>query len=196
MSDVKERTVKGLALAAALAALCACRAPAARAQQRAEGDAHARDGRGAPLERGTLAEIKDKRAAMLVVGRSFAVDARAPSEVSAEDVRTMLDAPRPRVGLNAYRVIGARLNRYIRRYHSLTSVETRADADFFVVFEIMQERHSLIDGRPFSYGKLFVVTLGAGGTPRILWESKGDMLIAEDAAGDLIKALKESRGER
>ncbi|MDQ3907201.1 MAG: hypothetical protein M3268_02540 [Acidobacteriota bacterium] len=174
-------------LAVSLAALCACGVSAVRAQH---GDARA------AVERGSLEEIRYKRAMMLVVGRSFSVDARAPAEVSDEDVRTAIETARPRHSLSAYRLIGMKLNGYIRKYHSMTSVESRDEADFFVVFKIMQERHSLIDGRPITYGKLFVVTRGAGGEPRLVWESKGEMSIDDDAAGEFIRALKQVRGEQ
>lgn len=179
--------VRSLLIAASLAGLWACGALAVRGQH---GDA-----RGV-VERGSLEEIRDKRAMMLVVGRSFSVDARAPAEVSDEDVLTAMETARPRHSLSAYRLIGARLNGYIRKYHSMTSVESRDDADFFVVFKIMEERHSLIDGRPITYGKLFVVTRGAGGALRLVWESRGEMSIDDDAAGQFIRALKQVRGEQ
>jgi hypothetical protein len=135
---------------------------------------------------------------LLVAGRSFAVDARAPTEVSAEDVRRALEDDRAPTSLRAYRVVGGKLNAYIRKYESMTSVVTREEADFLVVFKVMQERHSHISPQTYSYGKLFVVERGAraGDKPRVLWESKGEMTLAEDAAGELIKALKEVRGEK
>jgi hypothetical protein len=181
--------VKSLSLIVVLLSLAACGAVAARAQGRPDGDAG--------FEYGTLAEIRDKRNMLLVVGRSFAVDARAPTEVSADDVRRALEDERAPTNQRAYRVVGTKLNSYIRKYRSMTSVESREEADFLVVFKIMQERHSYISGQPYSYGKLFVVVHGAreGDKPRLLWESKGEMALAEDAAGELIKALKEVRGE-
>jgi hypothetical protein len=182
-----ERARRSLTLVAALAAVCAFGPLAARAQHG--------DGR-VVVERGSLEEIRDKRAMMLVVDRSFSVDARAPAEVSDEDVRTAIETARPRHSLSAYRLIGAKLNGYIRKYHSMASVESRDDADFFVVFKITQERRSMIDGRLITYGKLFVVTRGAGGTARLVWESKGEMSIDAAAAGEFIKALKQVRGEQ
>jgi hypothetical protein len=105
---------------------------------------------------------------------------------------------RVRKNLNAYRVIATKLNKYARRYGTLTPVETREDADFIIVFKIMQEHRSLIDGQPYSYGKMFVVTRDGGDEdrPRLVWQSKGEMSLAEDAAGELIHALKAMRGER
>jgi hypothetical protein len=179
--------------AALLLALCLCALATARAQTRAAGDDHA------SIDHGSLEEIRDKRAMMLIVGRSFAVDARTPAEVSAEDVRTALETTRVRKTLSAYRLIANKLNKYIRKYRSMTSVETRGDADFLVVFKIMQEHRSLIDGQPFTYGKLFVVVAGGDGKwsrPRLIWQSKGEMSLAEDAAGALVKALKAMRGEK
>jgi hypothetical protein len=169
-----------------------CAAASTRAQARLAENGHA------SVARGSLAEIRDKRAALLIVGRSFAVDARAPAEVSAEDVRSALETMRVRKNLSAYRIIAAKLNKYARRYGTLTPVETREDADFIIVFKIMQEHRSLIDGQPYSYGKMFIVTRGSGDEdrPRLVWQSKGEMSLADNAVGELIHALKAVRGER
>ncbi|MFL6227983.1 MAG: hypothetical protein ACJ741_04295 [Pyrinomonadaceae bacterium] len=185
-------TVKSLSLIVVLLLWpCACGAGAARAQ-RTIGDADA------GFEYGTLAEIRDKRNMLLVAGRSFAVDARTPSSISAEDVRHALAEARRQTNLHAFRVVADKLNKYIVKYQSMTSVETREEADFLVVFKVMQERHSHVSDLTYSYGKLFVVVPGthAGDKPRVVWESKGEMTLVEDAAGDLIKALKEARGEK
>jgi hypothetical protein len=185
--------VRRLPVAAVLFALCACAAISLRAQSAAAKNDHA------SIEHGTLEEIRDKRAMLLIVGRSFAVDARAPADVSAEDVRSAMETTRVRKTLSAYRLIAVKLNKYIRKYHSMISVETRGDADFLIVFKIMQEHRSLIDGQPFTYGKMFVVVVRGddkGGRPRLVWQSKGEMSLAEDAAGELIKALKTVRGEK
>jgi hypothetical protein len=190
--SAKNLFARSLTFAVLLLALCACGAGVVRAQGKAaEAD-------GAGVEYGSLEEIKYKRSAMLLVGRSLSVDARTPTKVSAEDVRRALEEPRARINSNAYRIIGRKMNKYIRKYKSMTSVETRTDAEFFIIFKIMQERRSFIDNQPYSYGKLFVVVPGDGGArrPRVVWESKGVQMLAEDATGDLIKALKELRGEK
>jgi hypothetical protein len=190
--DVKIRISKWPSLIV-LFALCACAAVSTRAQARLAENGHA------SVARGSLEEIRDKRAALLIVGRSFAVDARAPAEVSAEDVRSALETMRVRKNLNAYRVIATKLNKYARRYGTLNPVETREDAEFIIVFKIMQEHRSLIDGQPYSYGKMFVVTRGGGdgeNRPRLIWQSKGEMSLADNAVGELIHALKAVRGER
>jgi hypothetical protein len=190
VSDVNIRISKWHSLIVLLA-LCACPAVSTRAQARLAENGHA------SVTHGSLEEIRDKRAALLIVGRSFAVDARAPAEVSAEDVRSALETMRGRTNLNAYRVIATRLNKYARRYGTLTPVETREDAEFIIVFKIMQEHRSLIDGQPYSYGKMFVVTRGGDeNRPRLVWQSKGEMSLADNAVGELIHALKAVRGER
>lgn len=183
----KSLPLKNLSLIVVLLSLSAC---AARAQGKPAEDAG--------VEYGSLGEIKDKRNMLLVVGRSFAVDARAPSKVSAEDVRRALEETHAPTNQRAYRIIGVKLNNYIRKYQSMTAVGVRAEADFIIVFKVMLERRSYINNQPYSYGKLFVVVPGArdGDKPRVLWESKDEMMLAEDAAGDLVKALKESRGEK
>jgi hypothetical protein len=194
---MKSVYVKCLLLVSLLLTLFACGAGTTRAQERVT-DKALDAGDETSVERGSLAEIKDKRSVMLLVGRSLSVDARTPAKVSAEDVQRALEDPRARTHLSAYRIIGRKLNKYIRKYESLTSVETRTDAQFYIIFKIMQERRSFIDNQPYSYGKLFVVLPGGGEArrPRVLWESKGEMMLAEDAASDLIKALKELRGEK
>jgi hypothetical protein len=191
VSDVNVRIPKWPSLVLLLA-LCACASISTRAQARLAENGHA------SVARGSLEEIRDKRAALLIVGRSFAVDARAPTEVSAEDVRSALETMRVRKNLSAYRIIAAKLNKYARQYGTLTPVETREGADFIIVFKIMQEHRSLLDGQPYSYGKLFVVTRGGDdeNRPRLVWQSKGEMSFVEDAAGELIHALKAVRGER
>lgn len=192
VSDVKIRISKWPSLVVLLA-LCAYASISIRAQARL-----AENGQ-ASVARGSLEEIRDKRAALLIVGRSFAIDARAPADVSAEDVRSALETMRVRTNLNAYRVIAAKLNKYARRYGTLTPVETREKAEFIIVFKIMQEHRSPIDGQPYSYGKMFVVTRGGRGDenrPRLVWQSKGEMSLADNAAGELIHALKAVRGER
>jgi hypothetical protein len=192
MSDVKIRISKWPSLVG-LFALCACAAVVStRAQARLAENGHA------SVAHGSLEEIRDKRAVLLIVGRSFAVDARAPAEVSAEDVRSAMETMRVRKNLSAYRVIATKLNKYARRYGTLTPVETREDADFIIVFKIMQEHRSLIDGQPYSYGKMFIVTRGDGdeNRPRLVWQSKGEMSLADNAVGELIHALKAVRGER
>jgi hypothetical protein len=191
VSDVNRRISKWLSLIV-LCALCACAAVSTRAQARLAENGHA------SVAHGSLEEIRDKRAVLLIVGRSFAVDARAPAEVSAEDVRSALETMRVRKNLSAYRIIAAKLNKYARRYGTLTTVETREDADFIIVFKIMQEHRSLIDGQPYSYGKMFIVTRGGGdeNRPRLVWQSKGEMSLADNAVSELIHALKAVRGER
>jgi hypothetical protein len=182
--------VKRLTSAALALSLCLCGTAMARGQGKAADSDE--------FEYGRLEELREKRTLMLLVSRSLSVDARAPSKVSAADVRAALDNPRARPAPGAYSVIASRLNKYIREYKSMTSVETRPDPEVFIVFKIMRERPSFIASRPFSYGKMFVIIRGDGERvkPRIVWESEGEMTLAEDAAGAFIKALKSVRGER
>jgi hypothetical protein len=193
--DATPRTfliVKSLTLTILALSLCLCGvAPSrVRAQDKAA-DAE-------EFEYGRLEELKEKHTFMLLVSRSLSVDARAPSQVSAADVRASLEDPRARPAPGAYTVIGRRLNKYIRKYKSLTSVETRDDPEVFIVFKIMRERPSFIAARPFSYGKMFIIIRGDGEKvkPRIVWQSEGEMARAEDAADAFIKALKAVRGEK
>lgn len=186
--------VKRLTSAAVTWSLCLCVVAAAGAGAGAQ----VKSADAEEFEFGRLEEIRDKRTFMLLVSRSLSVDARAPSKVSAADVRASLDDPRARPAPGAYSVIGSRLNKYIRKYKSLTSVETRDDPEVFIVFKITRERPTFVASRPRSYGKMFVISRGDGGKakPRVVWQSEGEMTLAEDATGAFIKALKAVRGEK
>ena len=175
-----------------LLSLCLCGGGVAPAR----GQAKAADDEG--IEYGGLEEISGKRTFMLLVSKSLSVDARAPSKVSAADVRAALEKPRARPWMRAHAAIASRLNKYIIKYKSMSAVETGAGAEVFIVFKIMLERPSFTADRSFSYGKLFVFTRGDGekAKPRVVWESEGEMTLAEDAAGAFIKALKAVRGEK
>jgi hypothetical protein len=169
--------------------LCGGVAPARGQERRAAGAEE--------IEYGGLEEIREKRTFMLVVSKSLSVDARAPAKVSAADVRAALEKPRARPG-RAYNAIASRLNKYIRQYESMTAVEARDDPQVFIVFKIMHEQRYFTADRSFSYGKMFVFVRGDGerAKPRVVWESEGEMTMAEDAAGAFIKALKAVRGEK
>jgi hypothetical protein len=80
----------------------------------------------------------------------------------------------------------------------MAAFDTRAPTEVFIVFKITRERANFTADNSFSYGKIFAFTLAGGekAKPRVVWESEGEMTMAEDAADEFIKALKAMRGEK
>ena len=148
------------------------------------------------VPRGTLEGLDGLRRIALLVSRALVVDARDPALVALEDYRRALDGAPPRQHDAAARRVADKLNKYIRKYRSSTAVESLADADLVLVFKVTAQRRSAIPDDPFVWGKLFVVAVGTGRTPRVVWESEGDDKNPEDATGDFIKALRNARGEK
>jgi hypothetical protein len=181
------RTLRALICLALLAG--AAGSPRASARQ----GAYTRD---ESVPRGTLAEVKTMRRLALLVSRALVVDARDPALVALEDYRRALDGNAPRQHDAAARRVADKVNKYIRKYRSSTAVDDLADADLVLVFKVTGQRRSAIPDDPFVWGKLFVIALGPARTPRVVWESEGDDKTPEDATGDFIKALRNTRGEK
>ena len=59
-------------------------------------------------------------------------------------------------------------------------------------------RDARLLGVLYPYGEMFVIANDAEGDqpPRIIWRSEKNVVWAEEAAGQLIKALKAARGEK
>lgn len=144
---------------------------------------------------GSLAEINDKRRALLLTGRSRTVDARDAAASALADARLMAGDRRSR-HFHSYAVIARKLNKYIRKYHSIRAVENINEAEFIIVFNVLEMRRLL--GVLYPYGEMFVIANDAEGDqpPRIIWRSEKNVVWAEEAAGQLIKALKAARGEK
>jgi hypothetical protein len=149
----------------------------------------------ASAEAGTrLTEIRDKHRALLLVFRSRVLDVSDGERAIIEDV--LKADPQPK-GRNrwVYTQIAGKLNKYIRKYKSLTAADGLADADYVIYFNVVEYRKILDTVYP--YGELFVIVKGAPEElkpPRVVWRAH-KLLFAEDAIGDLIKELKASRGE-
>jgi hypothetical protein len=152
----------------------------------------------AGVVRGSLAEIRGLRRVALLVSRTQTVDARDPALVAVEHYERAAagTAIRPHVG--GHRAAARLVNKYIRKYRSMTAVPSVAEADFVLVFNVLRVRGSFIPAEPYIFGKLFVVARapGPGQPPRVVWESKGNDARLDDAVGDFLKALKAARGER
>lgn len=150
------------------------------------------------IPRVPLDEIKNKKHVLLLVTKSAVIDVRDPARVAVDDYMRAMREDELKFHGSAFRTIAGRLNRYIRRYRSLSAVTKAKEAEFIIIFKVMKETASFIPAQPFARGKMFVVMHGTpeDPRPRIVWESKGDLRLAETATDDFIKALRTLRQER
>ena len=142
----------------------------------------------------SLSEIRDKQSALLVVFKSQVLDANDRERSIIEDVLKADPEPKGRYRW-VYSQLAKKLNKYIRKYKSLTAATELAEADYVIFFNVVEFRRIL--NTPYPFGELFVIVKGSSDAlkpPHIVWRAK-KMLIAEDAIGDLIKDLKAVRGE-
>lgn len=142
----------------------------------------------------SLAELRDKRSALLVVFKSRVIDASDRDSAIIQDV--LKADPRPK-GRNrwVYAQLAQKLNKYIRKYRSLTAATELAEADYVIFFNVVEFRRIL--NTPYPFGELFVIVKGSPETlqpPRVVWRAK-KMLFADDAISALIRDLKALRGE-
>ncbi|HEX5874483.1 MAG TPA: hypothetical protein VFY60_07520, partial [Pyrinomonadaceae bacterium] len=94
-----------------------------------------------------------------------------------------------------YAQLAKKLNKYIRKYESLTAAKELSEADYVIFFNVVEFRRVL--NTPYPFGELFVIVKGSPETltpPRVVWRAK-KMLFAEDAISDFIRDLKALRGE-
>ena len=141
-----------------------------------------------------LSEVRDKRRALLLVFRSKVVSVTDRERGIIEDVLKADPQPSNRYRW-VYGQLARKLNSYIRKYKSLTAANELADADYVIFFNVVEFRRILDTFYP--YGELFVIVKGSPETrkpPRVVWRAK-KMRFASDAIGDLIKDLKNLRGE-
>lgn len=140
-----------------------------------------------------LRELNDKRRALLIVFRAGVVDTRDYNRALL-DLAQKAD-PKPGRYRLAYDVIAKKLNGYIEKYKSLTPALELGDADFVILFNLIEYRHVL--NTTYAYGELFVVRKGKAESqqpPAIIWKSR-KVQWAGDAINDLIRELRMSRGE-
>jgi hypothetical protein len=149
-------------------------------------------------QRGHISEIKGRRRVALLVSRAQTVDARDPARAALEGYRRALAGSPPRPHAAGHRAAAHQLNKYIRKYGSMTAVETIEEADFVVIFNVLRARRSFVPDEPYIYGQLFVIARPeADGAPhRIVWESEGNDTSLDNAIGDFLKALRAVRGEK
>jgi hypothetical protein len=144
---------------------------------------------------GTISELRDKQRALLVVFKSRIID------VSDDGDRAIIDDvlkadPYPKGRYRwVYNELAKHLNKYIRKYGSLSSARDFSDADYVIFFNVVQFRRIL--NAVYPYGELFVIVKGSPQElkpPRVVWRAK-KVLFADDAIRNLIKDLKALRGE-
>jgi len=148
----------------------------------------------APPPANSLEEVREMRSALLVVFKSRILDVSDRERAIIQDVLKADPEPTSRYRW-VYSQIAQKLNKYIRKYKSLTAAEALADADYVIYFNVVEYRRILYSYYP--YGELFVIVKGSPETlkpPRVVWRTK-KMSFAQDAIGALIKDLKLLRGE-
>ena len=142
----------------------------------------------------SLAEVRDKHRALLVVFRSRVVDASGNERAIIEDVLKADPHPRGRFR-RVHMQIARKLDKYKQKYGSLFPADGLADAEYVIYFNVVEFRRILDNVYP--YGELFVIVKGTPEElkpPRVVWRAN-KILFAEDAIGNLIKELKALRGE-
>jgi len=144
----------------------------------------------------SLAEVRDKHSALLVVFKSRVIDVDEADRERAiiDDVLKADPNPQGRYRW-VYTQLAKKLNNYIAKYKSLSAASELSDADYVIFFNVVEFRRIL--NTPYPYGELFVIVKGSPEKlkpPRVVWRAR-KVLYAEDAIGDLIKDLKAIRGE-
>lgn len=142
----------------------------------------------------SLAEVRDKQSALLVVFKSRVVDVADQERAIIDDVLKADPNPQGRYRW-VYAKLARKLNKYIHKYKSLSAASELSKADYVIFFNVVEFRRIL--NTPYPYGELFVIVKGSPETlkpPRVVWRAR-KVLYAEDAIGDLIRDLKAIRGE-
>ena len=144
---------------------------------------------------GSLYELRDKRRVLLMVRRSSVVDAGSGQAKSIlSEVYEQGVEPRGRFA-RIYNALARKLNEYMTRYQSISAARDISEAQFIVLFNLLEYRRPL--GRPYPYGELFIILndRSNGHEPHIIWKTRKSPLWAEDAIDEFIRDLKATRGE-
>lgn len=143
---------------------------------------------------GQFSELLNKQRALLVVFKSRVISVENRERAIIEDVLKADPRPKGRYSW-VYNQLANKLNKYIRKYGSLSSASNLADAEYVIYFNVVEFRRVL--NAYYPYGELFVIVKGSPQDlkpPRIVWRAK-KVMFSSDAIGDLIKDLKTLRGE-
>lgn len=142
----------------------------------------------------SLVEVRDKRNVLLIVFKSRVLDVTDRERAIIEDVLKADPQPKGRYRW-VYSQLAAKLNKYMKKYGSLSAATELSEADYVIFFNVVEFRRIL--NTVYPYGELFVIVKGSPERlkpPRVVWKAR-KVLFAEDAIGDLIKDLKAIRGE-
>ncbi len=143
---------------------------------------------------GTMSELLDKQRALLVVFKSRVISVDNRDRAIIDDVLKADPKPKGRYRF-VYNDLAQKLNKYIRKYGSLSSAQDLTDADYVIYFNVVEFRRIL--NAIYPYGELFIIVKGSPKDlkpPRIVWRAK-KVMVSTDAIGDFIKELKALRGE-
>jgi hypothetical protein len=142
---------------------------------------------------GSLEEVRNSRFVLLMVRRSIVIDSRGLAKtILNEAYRT--DAGGIRYPY-LYNMLARKLNNYMKKYQSISAARNISDADFIVLFNLLEYRRPL--GFAYPYGEMFVILNKTpdGKPPHIVWKSRKSPMWAENAIEDLIKDLRAVRNE-
>jgi hypothetical protein len=144
---------------------------------------------------GSVEELRNSRRVLLMVRRSVVVDSRGPAYTVLNEAYGPDAGERSGRYPRLFNLLAGKLNRYMRKYQSISAASDVSDADFIIFFNLLEYRRPL--GVPYPYGELFVILNDKSKTrpPRIVWKTRKSPVWAEDAIGDFIKDLKAVRGE-
>jgi hypothetical protein len=156
-----------------------------QAQQRAVDDG---------VVKGSLVELRSKRQVLLLVRRSVVIDSRGQARSILSEVYRPNGEP-PQHFARIYNTIAGRLNKYMAKYGSISAVRDISSAEFIIFFNLLEYRRPL--GHPYAYGEMFVILneRSGSGQPRIIWTTRKSPITVEDAIDELIRDLKDARGE-
>jgi hypothetical protein len=142
----------------------------------------------------SLAELRDKHRALLVVFRSRILDVSGGERAIIEDVLKADPYPKGRYRW-VHSQLARKLDKYMRQHGSVVPADGLADADYVIYFNVVEFRRIL--DAVYAYGELFVIVKGTPEElkpPRVVWRAN-KIRFAGDAIGQLIKELKLIRGE-
>jgi hypothetical protein len=141
-----------------------------------------------------LTQLNGKHSVLLLVLRAGVLDTRGDNQALL-DLALKADPRPPARHRLAYDTMAKKLNGYIKKYRSVTAAEQLDDADFIILFNLLEYRRILNGIYP--YGELFVIVKKNTNTPvplGVVWKSR-KIQWAGDAINDLIRDLKAARGE-
>lgn len=143
---------------------------------------------------GSLSELRNSRYVLLLVRRSIVIDSRGlATTILNEAYRTPLETGSryPRL----FNMLAQKLNNYMKKYQSISAVRNVEDADFIVLFNLLEYRRPL--GFSYPYGELFIIRnkTSDGKLPHIVWKTRKNSMWAENAIEDFIKDFRAVRGE-